>query len=74
MFVHIGVVIGLAALTIVATTAIRTDLSRHPASQTAAPPAEMLMHAVASGWANAFAAGTGFAALALLTAVAVVRV
>jgi EmrB/QacA subfamily drug resistance transporter len=69
MFFQIGGAIGLAALTTVATTAIRSDLSTTETS-----PALELSHALAHGWATAFEAGTGFAALALITAVAVVRV
>ena len=73
MFFQIGGAVGLAALTTVAATAIRSDLSSHPASHAAGSPAQLL-HALADGWGTAFAAGTGFAALALFTAVAVVRV
>ena len=74
MFFQIGGAIGLAALTTVATTAIRSDLSSHSAGQAHASPAPVIAHALAQGWGTAFEAGTGFAALALLTAVAVVRV
>lgn len=70
MFFQIGGAVGLAALTTVATSAIRSDLSSH----LAVSPAKALLHALAHGWGTAFGAGTGFAALALLTAVAVVRV
>jgi MFS family permease len=69
MFFQVGGAIGLAALTTVATTAIRSDLSTAETS-----PALALSHALAHGWGIAFEAGTGFAALALITAVAVVRV
>jgi MFS family permease len=83
MFFQIGGAIGLAALTTVASTAIHHDLppatsaasaapaARHPVS---AVPAHLLAHALAHGWATAFAAGAGFAALALLVALAVVHV
>jgi EmrB/QacA subfamily drug resistance transporter len=78
MFFQIGGAIGLAALTTVASTAIRNDLparsagaARHPAVASAA---QTLTHALAHGWGVAFAAGAGFAALALLVALVVVRV
>jgi len=74
MFFQIGGAIGLAALTTVATTAIRSNLSSHPASQHRSSPAVTLLHALVQGWGTAFEAGTGFAALALLTALAVIRV
>jgi len=74
MFFQIGGAIGLAALTTVATSAFHTDLASHPAKPAGASPVQLLQHALASSWGTAFTAGTGFAALALLTAVAVVRV
>jgi len=74
MFFQIGGAIGLAALTTVATTAIHSDLTSHLAHPPIASPAAMLTHALAHGWGTAFEAGTGFAALALVTALAVVRV
>jgi len=65
MFFQIGGAIGLAALTTVASTAIRRSLpsppaaaARHPVSAT--PPAQVLIHALAHGWGAAFAAGAGF--------------
>jgi EmrB/QacA subfamily drug resistance transporter len=73
MFFQIGGAIGLAALTTVASTAIRNDLATPP-SRAVTSPAQALMHALAHGWGTAFAAGAGFAALALLVASAVVRV
>ena len=74
MFFQIGGAIGLAALTTVATTAIRADLPSHPAGHAGGYAGLALAHALAHGWGTAFEAGTGFAALALLTAIAVVRV
>jgi hypothetical protein len=74
MFFQIGGAIGLAALTTVATTEIHADLSSHPARHADGGAGLALAHALAHGWGTAFEAGTGFAALALLTAVAVVRV
>jgi len=74
MFFQIGGAVGLAALTTVATTAIRNDLSSAPAGHAAESPTQSLLHALASGWGTAFGAATGFAGLALLTAIAVVRV
>ncbi|HYK69821.1 MAG TPA: MFS transporter [Streptosporangiaceae bacterium] len=74
MFFQIGGAIGLAALTTVATTAIRNDLSSPHAHQAGGFAGPVLAHALAHGWGTAFEAGTGFAGLALLTAVAVVRV
>jgi EmrB/QacA subfamily drug resistance transporter len=74
MFFQIGGAIGLAALTTVATTAIRSNLSSHPVSQHRSSPAVTLLHALVQGWGTAFEAGTGFAALALLTALVVIRV
>jgi predicted MFS family arabinose efflux permease len=74
MFFQIGGAIGLAALTTVATTAIRGDLSSHPAGHAQGFAGPAIAHALAHGWGTAFEAGTGFAALALLTALAVVRV
>jgi EmrB/QacA subfamily drug resistance transporter len=74
MFFQVGGAIGLAALTTVSSTAIRNDLvssARHPAGASAA---QVLAHALAHGWGTAFAAGTGFAAAALLVALAVVHV
>jgi len=68
MFFQIGGAIGLAALTTVASTAIRHDLPARPSG------ALTLAHALAHGWGVAFAAGAGFAALALLVALIVVRV
>jgi hypothetical protein len=65
--------IGLAALTTAASTAIRNDLACRPA-RTVTSPTQLLTHALAQGWGTAFAAGAGFAALALLVAAAVVRV
>ena len=70
MFFQVGGAIGLAALTTVAATAIHGDLGGRPT----APPAQVLVHALAHGWGTAFAAGAGFAALALLVALIVVRV
>jgi EmrB/QacA subfamily drug resistance transporter len=75
MFFQIGGAIGLAALTTVATTAIRNNLSshlRHPTS--GASGAQLLLNALAHGWGVAFASGTGFAALALIAAIALIRV
>ncbi|HXS63985.1 MAG TPA: MFS transporter [Streptosporangiaceae bacterium] len=77
MFFQIGGAIGLAALTTVASTAIRHDLpsspqAGHPASAT--PPLQLLIHALAHGWGVAFTAGAGFAVLALFIALAVIRV
>jgi hypothetical protein len=74
MFFQIGGAIGLAALTTVATSAFHHELASHPARPDATSAVQLLQHALASSWGIAFAAGTGFAALALLTAVAVVRV
>jgi EmrB/QacA subfamily drug resistance transporter len=78
MFFQIGGAIGLASLTTVASTAIRNDLAARPrgavASHAVTSPAQLLVHALAHGWGTAFAAGAGFAALALLVAAAVVRV
>jgi EmrB/QacA subfamily drug resistance transporter len=73
MFFQIGGAIGLAALTTVASTAIRNDLARRPA-RAVTSPTQLLAHALAHGWGTAFAAGAGFAALALLVAAAIVRV
>jgi len=73
MFFQIGGAIGLAALTTVASAAIRNDLARRP-PRAVTSPAQVLAHALAHGWGTAFAAGAGFAALALLVAAAVVRV
>jgi EmrB/QacA subfamily drug resistance transporter len=70
MFFQIGGAIGLAALTTVASTGIRNDL-RSPGR---ASSSGLLLHALAHGWGLAFAAGAGFAALALLVALTVVRV
>jgi len=83
MFFQIGGAIGLAALTTVSSTAIRHDLpsgppghragaAGHPGS--AAPPVQVLTHALAHGWGTAFAAGAGFALLALLVALAVIHI
>jgi hypothetical protein len=74
MFFQIGGAIGLAALTTVATTAIHADLSSQPGRHADTSAGPMLARALAHGWGTAFEAGTGFAALALITAVAVVRV
>jgi hypothetical protein len=78
MFFQIGGAIGLAALTTVASTAIRNDLASHahPGAHAGAgqPAPALLAHALAHGWGTAFAAGAGFAMLALLVALAVVRV
>jgi hypothetical protein len=83
MFFQIGGAIGLAALTTVASTAIRHDLPGGPAGHragaaghagSATPPAQVLEHALAHGWGTAFAAGAGFAVLALLVALAVIHI
>ena len=90
MFFQVGGAIGLAALTTVAATAIRGDLGGRPAGTAiaghpaagqaaaghpaAASQAQVLTHALAHGWGTAFAAGAGFAALALLVALIVVRI
>ena len=68
MFFQIGGAIGLAALTTVASTAIRNDLPARPSGTLA------IVHALAHGWGVAFTAGAGFAGLALLVALVVVRV
>jgi EmrB/QacA subfamily drug resistance transporter len=79
MFFQIGGAIGLAALTTVASTAIRDGLpsgaanaAGHAGSATA--PTAVLLHALAHGWGTAFAAGAGFAVVALLVALAVIHV
>jgi hypothetical protein len=64
----------VAPLTTVATTAIHADLSSHPGRHADGSAGLTLAHALAHGWGTAFEAGTGFAALALITAVAVVPV
>jgi EmrB/QacA subfamily drug resistance transporter len=74
MFFQIGGAIGLAALTTVASTSIHDDLAHRPAGGAPTAPAQLLSHALAHGWGTAFAAGAGFAALALIVALAVVHV
>ena len=78
MFFQIGGAIGLAALTTVSSTAIRHDLPPVPGHAAGAVPGHPLSlplaHALAHGWATAFAAGAGFAALALLVALVVIHV
>ena len=79
MFFQVGGAIGLAALTTVASTAIQHDLpARASGAGThhagAASAAQLLTHALAHGWGVAFAAGAGFAAVALLVAITVVHV
>ncbi len=68
MFFQIGGAIGLAALTTVASTGIRDDL------RVSSPGPLLVLHALAHGWGMAFAAAAGFAGLALLVALAVIRV
>jgi EmrB/QacA subfamily drug resistance transporter len=78
MFFQVGGAIGLAALTTVSSTAIRNALSARPAGAAGHPAAvsaaQAILHALAHGWGVAFAAGAGFAGLALLVALVVVRV
>jgi EmrB/QacA subfamily drug resistance transporter len=83
MFFQIGGAIGLAALTTVASTAIRHDLPGRVAGHgtgaaghqaAATPQLQVLTHALAHGWGTAFTAGAGFAVAALLVALAVIRV
>jgi predicted MFS family arabinose efflux permease len=83
MFFQIGGAIGLAALTTIASTAIRHDLPSRVTGHgsgaaghqvSAALSVQVLAHALAHGWGAAFTAGTGFAVAALLVALAVIRV
>lgn len=74
MFFQLGGAIGLAALTTVAATSIHSDLVSRAHAHPAGAHAQVLSHALAHGWGTAFAAGAGFAALALLVALAVVHV
>src|SRR5215831_12407936 len=57
MFFQIGGAIGLAALTTVATTAIRNDLISPHAHQAGGFAGPVLAHALAHGWGTAFEAG-----------------
>ena len=66
----------LPALTTVSVTSARHDLSRQLVAGHAlhGSLAQALQHALAHGWATAFAVDTGFAALALLVALLVIHV
>lgn len=57
-----------------AATSIHSDLASRAHAHPAGAHAQVLSHALAHGWGTAFAAGAGFAALALLVALAVVHV
>jgi len=78
MFFQTGGALGIAALTTVSVTATRNDLNRQIAAGRAhsvpGSPVPALAHALAHGWSTAFAADAGFALLALLVALLVIRV
>ncbi len=76
MFFQVGGALGIAALTTVSVTSARHDLSRQLVAGHAlhGSLAQALQHALAHGWATAFAVDTGFAALALLVALLVIHV
>jgi EmrB/QacA subfamily drug resistance transporter len=76
---QVGGAIGLAALGTIAWTAVAGNLNNARAAiaagrQPAASPAQLVTHALATGFSRGFLAAAGIALLALLVAIATIRV
>ncbi len=76
---QVGGAIGLAALGTIAWTAVAGNLRNASAAiaagrQQAAPPAQLMAHALATGFSRGFLVAAGIALLALLVALATIRV